>query len=82
MPKQKPCASRFTAKSVSTARKFSRPYRAGSMKTLPTMKAQKVARPKKKMLSPATPRIVTSTPTGSKPPYRRDTSTISTPVTA
>ena len=52
------------------------------MNTLPTIKAQKVARPKKNTLSPITPRIVTSTPTGSKPPNSIVTSTSKTPVTA
>ena len=52
------------------------------MNTLPTMKAQKVARPKKNKLSPITPKTVTSTPTGSNPPNSSDTSTSKTPVTA
>ena len=52
------------------------------MNTLPTMKAQKVARPKKNKLSPITPKTVTSTPIGSKPPNSIVTSTSKTPVTA
>ena len=52
------------------------------MNTLPTMKAQRVARPKKNRLSPITPKTVTSTPIGSKPPNSIVTSTSKTPVTA